>query len=352
MAQNHGERRIMNRGSAIIDQSQWLEGQGWSFRGTTHPVLAGIAAILERSMPANNNYPWFRSLKGGRAQPAAGKSIKRVIRSFIRILVHNKFTWFFIKPLIGIANYIQCQWDRLASNQIANQRIIMEALGEPVVKNGPFKGMIYPDFLYPNNFSKIIGSYEKEISEIIESLCHRQFTEILNIGCGEEYYPIGFARRIENAIIIAYDNREIARRHCGEMARLNQVDKKIRILGSFTKDSLSNMNLDRRVLILCDCEGGEKEIFTLENASRLRSCELPIEIHDFIDITISSYVRNLFSETHDILAIQSTDDIYKARNYHFRETDHLDLHLKKLILEECRPAPMEWFYITPKSLRR
>jgi hypothetical protein len=40
--------------SAIIDQSQWLERQGWSFRGITRPVLAGIAAILKRSMPANN----------------------------------------------------------------------------------------------------------------------------------------------------------------------------------------------------------------------------------------------------------------------------------------------------------
>ena len=278
--------------------------------------------------------------------------MKRVIRSFIRILLQNKFTWFFIKPLIGIANYIQCQRDRVASNRLATEQRIMEALGEPVVKNGPFKGMIYPDFLYPNNFAKIIGSYEKEISDIIESLCHRQFTEILNIGCGEGYYAIGFARRIENATIIAYDSREIARRHCGEMARLNQVDKKIRILGSFTKDSLSNMNLEGRVLILCDCEGGEKEIFTLENASRLRSCELLIEIHDFIDICISGYIRDLFSETHDILAIQSTDDIYKARNYHFRETDHLDLHLKKLVFEEHRPAPMEWFYIIPKLLRR
>jgi hypothetical protein len=45
--------------------------------------------------------------------------MKRVIRSFIRILLQNKFTWFFIKPLIGIANYIQCQRDRVASNRLA-----------------------------------------------------------------------------------------------------------------------------------------------------------------------------------------------------------------------------------------
>jgi hypothetical protein len=49
----------MNRGSALIDQSQWLEGQRSSLRGITRPVLAGIAAILERSMPANNIGPGF-----------------------------------------------------------------------------------------------------------------------------------------------------------------------------------------------------------------------------------------------------------------------------------------------------
>jgi hypothetical protein len=228
----------------------------------------------------------------------------------------------------------------------------MEALGQPVVKNGPFKGMIYPRFLYPSNFSKIIGSYEKEISDIIETLCNKRFTEIVNIGCAEGYYAVGFARRIDNVRVTACDNRRRAREHCRELTRVNRVDKKIRILGSFTTESLINMNFNGRALIVCDCEGDEKEIFTSENSFRFQNCELLIEIHDCMDITISDYIRNLFSKTHDILSRQSTDDNFKARNYHFRETDHLDLQLKKLIFQERRPGPMEWFYLTPKSLRK
>ena len=197
---------------------------------------------------------------------------------------------------------------------------------------------------------QIIGSYESEISDIVETLCNRKFTKIVNIGCAEGYYAVGFARRIDDVSIEAFDSSERAREHCGELARLNRVDKKIRILGSFTKESLVNMSLDDQALIICDCEGGEKEIFTSENASRLRNCELLIEIHDFVDISTSDYIRNLFAKTHDILVRQSTDDILKARNYHFRETDKLDLHLRKLVFAEHRPSLMEWFYLTPKSV--
>jgi hypothetical protein len=251
-----------------------------------------------------------------------------------------------------MANYLQEQRDGLFSSRLATDRRIMEALGPPIVKGGPFKGMIYPASNYSHNFAKIVGSYEREISDIIEILCRKEFTEIVNIGCAEGYYAVGFARRNNRARITAYDGSERARWHCEEMARLNGVEKQIRVLGLFTKESLFRANLDGAALIICDCEGDEKTIFTPENISRLRNCELLIELHDFVDISISEYIRNLFSETHEILAVPSTDDIFKARNYHFKETDHLDLHLKKLVFEEHRPAPMEWFYMTPKSLRR
>jgi hypothetical protein len=137
--------------------------------------------------------------------------VRKVIKSLIRIVVQNEISWSVIRPFIELADYAQDRRDAFVTRQSVTDQRIMTALGQPMVKNGPFKGMIYPRFLYPSNFSKIIGSYEKEISDIIETLCNKRFTEIVNIGCAEGYYAVGFARRIDNVRVTACDNRRRAR---------------------------------------------------------------------------------------------------------------------------------------------
>jgi hypothetical protein len=73
-----------------------------------------------------------------------------------------------------------------------------------------------------------------------------------------------------------------------------------------------------------------------------------IETHDFIDIEISDYLKQLFDQSHHITSITSIDDIVKSRTYHFKELNGLSLNKKKKALEEARPAIMEWIYLEPK----
>lgn len=223
------------------------------------------------------------------------------------------------------------------------------------VLNGPFKGLRYSslDAVGSALWPKLLGSYEKELHAIIYSFCRKQYSIIIDIGCAEGYYAIGFARRIPTSKIIAYDTDDKARRLCRKMARLNGVEKRVVIKALCDSGELKEFNFNRngRGLIISDCEGYESQLFNASNVSNLKRCDLLIETHDFIDIYISTYIANLFSKTHDIIRIKSIDDIEKAKTYSFPETVDLDLNTKKFLYGESRPAIMEWIVCLSKSWR-
>jgi len=73
-----------------------------------------------------------------------------------------------------------------------------------------------------------------------------------------------------------------------------------------------------------------------------------VELHDFLNIELSSSIREIFSETHEIHAVKSVDDLEKAHTYAYEELEGFDLARRKILLAESRPAVMEWFFMTPR----
>ena len=219
------------------------------------------------------------------------------------------------------------------------------------VRHGVFAGMRYPAMkaaggaLYP----KLLGSYEKEIAPLLERLAAHPYTEIVDVGCAEGYYAVGLATRVKTATVFAFDVNAEAIRLCEAMARLNGVSERV-VTGSFCDaETLKNIPFTKRALIISDCEGYEKKLFTEDNAPALARHELLIEVHDFIDLEISSYLRSLFEPTHTIEVYSSIDDIKKAQQYAYAELDGLALAARRKILAERRPAIMEWFYLRPRN---
>jgi tRNA G37 N-methylase Trm5 len=153
---------------------------------------------------------------------------------------------------------------------------------------------------------------------------------------------------IGTAKVFAFDTNEEAVRLCKDMAQMNKVAERL-ITGSFCDaNTLQSIPLTEKALIISDCEGYEKELFTEETASLLAPHDLLIEIHDFVDIGISSYIREIFKETHEIGVFQSIDDIKKAQEYLYDELEGFDLATRRVLLAEYRPAIMEWFYMKPR----
>ena len=219
------------------------------------------------------------------------------------------------------------------------------------VMNGVFAGMKYPDMKSISSmlFPKLLGSYEKELEPLLEKLCQNHYTEIVDVGCDEGYYAVGLAMRVKSAKIFAFDTNIEALRFCKEMARLNDVAARV-VTGSFCDaKTLTSLPLTERALIISDCEGYEKELFSKETLPFLARHELLIEVHDHIDVEISSYLRDLFALTHNIEIYSSIDDIKKIHQYSYKELEGLSLEQKRQMLSEGRQSLMEWFYMKPKE---
>lgn len=227
---------------------------------------------------------------------------------------------------------------------------LRSVFADMTVMNGVFAGMKYPGIASVGSaiFPKLLGSYEKEIEPLLERICDTGYSEVVDIGCAEGYYAVGLAIRIKTAKVFAFDINTEAIQLCRAMAKLNNVSDRI-ITGAFCDEkTLLNLPLGARALIISDCEGFEKELFSTRTLPFLSRHDVLIEVHDFIDIEISSYLRNLFGPTHNIEAYSSIDDIKKAQKYTFKTLERFSLAQRKQIVGEERPGIMEWFFITPK----
>lgn len=226
------------------------------------------------------------------------------------------------------------------------------SLGAPLkVHNGPFEGMCYPKAesagseLYP----KLLGSYERELHPVIEKILRDDISDVVDIGCAEGYYAVGFAIRLPHANIYAYDINETSVSMAKKMAELNNIDlERFHTGGYCSTETLTTLPYRQRALIFCDCEGCEKSLFLPDTPVRLAMHDLLIETHDMIDIEISTYLESIFSATHDIERILSVDDIQKAKYYDYPELKPYDLSTRCILLSEQRSDTMEWLYLRSK----
>lgn len=278
--------------------------------------------------------------------------MNKYIKDEVGRLIKNDFVWKLIKPFALAGNKIAILRDKITApskvSPIIDIPIYFKSLR---VLHGPFKGMKYPKTQAIGSalFPKLIGSYESEIHSNIEGLLsNNNYSEIIDVGCAEGYYAIGMAMRCPDSKIYAFDTNETARDLCWEMAVLNNVEELVLIKTTLTPELLGTFVFQKRGLIICDCEGYENYLFNDSNLSNLSNCDLIIETHDFKNIEISTYLKQLFSSTHDVQSVYSKDDIQKALNYNYPELDTYSFEDKKRIFREWRPAIMEWLICTPK----
>jgi len=280
------------------------------------------------------------------------------MKSLIKIVIHhavqNDLLWAILNAtVIPVAQYATTERRKKSLSSLAADienatKLISQNL---TVKHGAFQGMRYPDAKSVGSalVPKLLGSYEREIQPLLERICSTEYSEIVDIGCAEGYYAVGLAMRIKTATVFAFDTDKEAIRLCNAMAKINNVARRI-VTGSFCDNArLHSIPFTKRGLIISDCEGYERELFTKESASVFAHLDLLIEIHDFLDIGISSHIRGVFEASHKIEVYQSIDDIQKAHQYVYKELDGFDLPTRREILAENRPAIMEWFYMQPRQ---
>lgn len=282
--------------------------------------------------------------------------MKHLVKKIVSSVARNDLAWRILNAtIIRVANFAAHERKKSTTSKNADDFNIQNEITRLspgfVVMNGPFKGMRYPEFKSVGSSlaPKILGSYEKELHPVIEQICLNDYSEIVDIGCAEGYYAVGMAMRAPTAKVYAFDTNSNAILLCRQMAQDNNVAERL-VTGSFCDTAtLHSIPYTMKALIISDCEGYEKDLFTEESAHILARHDLLIEVHDFIDIEISSTIRRLFSETHVIRSIYSVDDIAKAHTYDYEELAGYSLERKRRLLAEYRPSIMEWLYLASKK---
>lgn len=265
-------------------------------------------------------------------------------------IVANSLLWGLIAPFVKLFELLNIKREQYLRSQMLNQKEARALFASLEVLNGPFKGMKYPkaDAIGGLVHAKLMGSYELELNEIIAHALKQDYKRVIDIGCAEGYYAIGFARALPNAKVIAYDIDAKARKLCAAMALLNQVSN-VEIKSFCSPEDLASQIQGGRNLIVSDCESYEKTLFSPAVCEALKDADVLIETHDFMDLTISDTLEERFKNTHEVLRIKSIDDIQKAKQYEFPQTERLSQGMKRAIFSEARPAIMEWLWCKPKA---
>ena len=203
---------------------------------------------------------------------------------------------------------------------------------------GPFAGMRYIPFASGSGLlPKLLGGYERELHGAVRESLARGYDRVVNVGCGEGYYAVGYARALPEAEIEAYDIDPLARQRLRELARLNGVEIDV---GSACGHQ--DLAIQGRTLIVCDCEGYELELLDPARVPGLAGADLLVELHDFLDPTISATLAARFGGTHEIAFVDARED---RPDYPAAILAPLRPAQRRLALWEGRPAGMRWAWM-------
>ncbi len=273
--------------------------------------------------------------------------MKKLINKLLGSAVKHHLSWSFLNStFIRISNHLK--WQREEYEESLIKTAIESKSKNCMVMHGPFKRMKYPELKAFGStlFPKLLGSYEKELQPLIETLCLAAYSEIVNIGCAEGYYAVGLAQRIKHAKVFAYDLNREALAACANMAQINGVKERLITGMCCDINTIKSIPFSQRALIVSDCEGDEKNLFADEIASLLSNHDMLIEIHGN---EIAQLLKSRFQSTHSIMFIPCIDDLTKAKTYSFPELDGYKLAERMILLAELRQNSIGWFFMTPHN---
>ncbi|MFM2424359.1 MAG: hypothetical protein RLZZ70_750 [Candidatus Parcubacteria bacterium] len=215
------------------------------------------------------------------------------------------------------------------------------------VTGGPFTPMNYvEDSAGSTYLLKLIGCYEAVLHPTIAKIKQRSFDTVIDIGCAEGYYLVGFGAQFPTATLIGYDIDTRALTLTKELSTRNHLLNTLILDTDCTHTKLQSQITDSTLLI-CDAEGFEATILNPELCPRLTAVDTYlIETHEFAAKGVVALLKNRLSATHDIEVI--TFRIADPSPYPFLMSIKNKNHLYQL-LRERGEQEQQWIVAHKKS---
>ncbi len=201
---------------------------------------------------------------------------------------------------------------------------------------GPFSAMRLADNLKLSVDPKfIVGSYEEEAHEIINDVICAAPENIVDIGSSFGYYAVGFALKIADTHVTAFEAQETPYwQQLAVLARINGVSGKITQRGFCTTAELEKV-VKPNSFILCDCEGAEEDLLDPVEIPALRSSKILVELHEMHRPNVMGTLVSRFRSSHQIRIIEE-----RERNPdRYRILKNLPSRWQAVAMEETRWVP-------------
>jgi hypothetical protein len=273
--------------------------------------------------------------------------MKATLRTFIQHVAPELFNWY---KSFRLHRYFRKKHGRLQNSA----RQLFYAGGQPRVLSGPFTGMPYLDeTVWGSITPKWLGCYELELHDIVEAAIAYRYDRVINVGCAEGYYAVGFAWRMPEAEIIAFDIDPIARRQTRRLAAMAGVPAKVKVNNKCEWANLNQLISDR-TLVLVDVEGYESSLLSVEDVPSLKKADLLVEIHEdhgsgFTN-AIERSMRERFQDTHLLTWRRSLDRKSLVEQFAFLWKGKINEEEFCAMLDELRGVSQVWLWATTKHL--
>ncbi|MBK7002338.1 MAG: hypothetical protein IPH35_21025 [Rhodoferax sp.] len=217
-----------------------------------------------------------------------------------------------------------------------------------VVQDGVVKGLDFlPQSAEGCHVAKLLGCYEQPLQPFLEVAIKTNYSTVLNIGCAEGYYAVGFARRMPDTRVLAFDLNQKAQDICKTLAEKNQVAERVTVGALFRPEDFAN-HAGLRVLVLCDIEGAERELLDPVLAPALTGMDLIVESHECLLPGITQVLIDRFASTHHITLVQDNGQRQLPRApAWFNNLAHMD---QLLAVWEWRSGATPWLVMRAKTI--
>ncbi|MCU0833655.1 MAG: hypothetical protein MUC77_04345 [Chromatiaceae bacterium] len=218
--------------------------------------------------------------------------------------------------------------------------------------SGMFAGMDYAAESHGSLFlPKILGTYEKELTNHLDRLQEEAIEAIVVVGAAEGYYAVGFALRWKTACIVAFEPNPAARTCLAAMAHKNGVANRLQVQGICDVPSLrSALNMAVRPFVLVDIEGGEAILLDPTVVEELGKATVVVELHEFAVPGVGALIRSRFEGSHEIeevFAVPRTPHDFPLDLGRLKGSVSAGAAVQ--IMSEGRPPNMSWLVIRPKA---
>jgi hypothetical protein len=234
---------------------------------------------------------------------------------------------------------IELQARKLGLDRMARQ---VSTITGGQVAAGPFAKMRLDYEIFPAHAApKFLGTYERELHQVIENVIALSPRFVLNVGCAEGYYAVGMALRLRGATIFAADADPKALRATVRNAQLNDVSDRVLAVGIIRSGQLSYYLQPDRSFLIMDCEGAEFTLLDPHREPILSRATVLVEVHE--EFGSKAELTDRFSSTHEVTEISQIERVAAEISISSTGLDVLDA------ADERRSERTSWLFLQPKG---